>query len=119
MQDVYDFFYEETLAGNSALEPQPSTVTAFENSARTGCIWNKPEPLHFKLRKSLNRFGPHIEIALVPLYSHRLIANRLSRRKRGPRPRERINDDALPQRQYAPDELPQERLRLQAGMRRD
>ena len=59
------------------------------------------------------------DIRRVDLHADAAVADRLRRRQRRARPRERVQHDALPQRQRRPHDLTQERLRLEAGVLRD
>lgn len=56
---------------------------------------------------------------MVPFDAHGRIADGLRRRKRRTSAGERIGHHALTERQYAPYELAEKRLRLQAGVRSD
>ena len=70
-------------------------------------------------RKLRDRRPGDGHIGRVDLHADASVPDRLRSRQRRARPRERVQHDALPQRQGRPHDLTQERLRLEAGVLRD
>ena len=76
-------------------------------------------PVDRKVGHERHRFGSHLEIVRVPFDAHGSIAHGLRRRERRSRSGEGIDHHAFTERQHAPHELAEKRLRLETGVGSD